>query len=163
MKRSGQPLWAPWRGEFIHSRKSGVCFLCGNEQPAENKPEEELIVTRMRHCFIMLNRYPYNCGHLLVVPYRHTGDLSALEKEELHELMDGCVAAKETLLKAMAPDAFNIGFNLGAAAGAGVAEHLYLHIVPRWNGDTNFMSVISSTRVIPETLARTAELLRAFF
>ncbi len=159
MRSKSRPTWAPWRMQFIRSKKTPGCFLCDNREPSV-KPEEELIVKRMEHCFLILNRYPYTSGHLLVAPYRHCGDIAALSPDELHEIMDGCVFAKTLLDKVMHPDAFNIGFNLGAAAGAGVAEHLHLHIVPRWNGDSNFMPVISDTRVVPESLTATADLLR---
>ncbi len=152
-------LWAPWRISFIRSKKTPGCFLCGNEVPS-GKYEEKLIIKRLKHTFLILNRYPYNSGHLLIAPYRHVGDLAQLTPDELHEIMDGCVLGKELLAKVMNPQAYNIGFNLGVAAGAGVADHLHLHIVPRWTGDTNFMPVISDTRVVPESLEATAELLR---
>lgn len=160
MNDSNRPLWAPWRIEFIRSKKSPGCFLCDNKTVSD-KPEESLIVKRLTHTYIILNRYPYNSGHLLVAPYRHVGDIAELMSEELHEIMDGCVIAKNALEKLLRPDAYNIGFNLGAAAGAGVADHLHLHIVPRWNGDTNFMPVISDTRVVPESLEQTAKLIRS--
>lgn len=155
-----QNLWAPWRIEFIRAEKKPGCFLCGNRHDGDSPEEDELIVARYEFCFVILNRYPYNAGHLLAAPYRHAGDLAALTPEEAHELMDVCIDAKKTLQEFCHPDAFNIGFNLGAAAGAGVAEHLHLHIVPRWNGDTNFMPVIADTRVVPEAVAATAAELR---
>ena len=108
----------------------------------------------------MLNRYPYNTGHLLAAPYRHVADLAQLTREERLELLDLCAAAEETLRRAMAPEAFNIGCNIGKAAGAGVADHLHMHIVPRWNGDNNFMPVLADIRCVPEALEVTAELLR---
>jgi len=160
MSQQERPLWAPWRIEFIRSPKDKTCFLCGNEKEDASRPEESLLVARMKTCFAILNRYPYNSGHLLVAPYRHVGDIAALAPEELHELMDACVASKKVLAKLMFPDAFNIGFNLGVAAGAGLADHLHLHIVPRWNGDTNFMPVIDGARVVPEALEETAKALR---
>ena len=110
--------------------------------------------------FVILNRYPYNSGHLMVVPYRHIGDIAELTAEERIELMDLTIKAKEVLKKVMNPEGFNIGFNLGLPAGAGVADHIHQHIVPRWNGDTNFMPVLGNTRVVPEALDATAELLR---
>jgi ATP adenylyltransferase len=158
---SGRPLWAPWRIEFIRSKKESGCFLCGNEKPEAAKSEEELIVARFPLCFVLLNRYPYNSGHLMVVPYRHVGDIAELSPDEAHELMDACVVAKKVLGSLMFPDAYNIGFNLGLAAGAGVADHLHMHIVPRWNGDTNFMPVLGGCRVVPEALLDTAKLIRA--
>ncbi len=159
-KEEARPLWAPWRIHFIRSEKTEGCFLCGRRESRPETPEEELIVARCRHCFVMLNRYPYNSGHLLIAPYRHVGDIAALEPEELHEIMDVCVLAKKTVDRVMHPEAYNVGFNLGKAAGAGVADHLHMHLVPRWNGDTNFMPVIGDVRVIPEALTATAELLR---
>ncbi|OQA82692.1 MAG: AP-4-A phosphorylase [Lentisphaerae bacterium ADurb.Bin242] len=160
MTTDNRPLWAPWRIEFIRSEKESGCFLCDNHKEGNSPLEDELIVARYSLCFVILNRYPYNSGHLLVAPYRHVGDIALLEKEELYQVMDVCVDAKNVLQKLMSPAAYNIGFNLGAAAGAGVAEHLHMHIVPRWNGDTNFMSVLSDTRVVPEALVKTAELIR---
>ena len=159
MSDESRPLWAPWRIEFIRAPKDAGCFLCGNLSPGY-KPEEPWIVHRGEHCFVMLNRYPYNMGHLLIVPYRHVGDLALLTAEERAELMTLCVRGELTLRRAMKPDAFNIGFNIGSAAGAGVADHLHMHIVPRWNGDNNFMPVLADIRCVPEALEKTAELLR---
>ena len=160
MKEESRPLWAPWRMSFIRSKKEPGCFLCDNKEARNDSPEEELIVARYKYTFVILNRYPYNSGHLLIAPYRHIGDIALLEPEELHEVMDVCVKAKTVLHKVMHPEAYNIGFNLGAAAGAGVADHLHMHIVPRWCGDNNFMPVIGDIRVVPEALRDTAELLR---
>lgn len=159
MREENRPLWAPWRIEFIRGPKEKRCFLCGNEEPGD-RPEEPLILHRGSCCFVMLNRYPYNTGHLLAAPYRHVGDLALLTREERAELFDLCAAAEETLRRAMAPEAFNIGCNIGKAAGAGVADHLHMHIVPRWNGDNNFMPVLADIRCVPEALEATAELLR---
>ncbi len=148
--------------EFIRGARSAKeCFLCGNQASSAGKAEEILIVHRGEACFVMLNRYPYNPGHLLVAPYRHVGDPSQLTKRERAELFDLGVAAQLTLRRTMAPEGFNVGFNIGAAAGAGVADHLHMHIVPRWNGDNNFMPVLADIRCVPEALEKTAELLRA--
>ncbi len=155
-----RPLWAPWRIEFIRGEKEKRCFMCDLEQPGTFPQEEALIVYRGKTAFVILNRYPYNSGHLLVAPYRHLGDISELTAEERVEIMDLCIKGKEVLEKLMKPSGYNVGFNLGAAAGAGVADHIHLHIVPRWNGDTNFMPVIGDTRVVPEALEDTAELIR---
>ena len=160
MSSESRPLWAPWRIEFIRSKKEPGCFLCGNETNDSVRNEEELIVARLPLSFVILNRYPYNSGHLMVAPYRHVGDIAELSDAESHELMDGCIIAKKVLSSIMRPDAFNIGFNLGLAAGAGVADHLHMHIVPRWNGDTNFMPVTGGGRVVPEALIETAKLIR---
>jgi len=159
MRKSDRPLWAPWRIAFIRAKKSGGCFLCGNEKHSDSF-ESSLVIHRGKKVFAILNRYPYNSGHLMVAPYRHVGDISMLPKDELHEIMDVSVQAKEVMDKLMRPDGFNMGFNLGLSAGAGVADHLHFHIVPRWNGDTNFMPVLGGPRVVPEALQDTAELLR---
>ncbi len=157
---ANRPLWAPWRVEFIHADKNGECFLCGNREPALEKPEEKLIVRRGSAMFVMLNRYPYNSGHLLIAPYRHVGDIAELTPDERHELIDLTAEAKTVLQRLLKPEAFNVGFNLGRAAGAGLAEHLHCHIVPRWNGDTNFMPVLADTRCVPEALEITAAHIR---
>jgi ATP adenylyltransferase len=157
---SNRPLWAPWRIEFIRGEKENACFLCDNEQKNLESGEEALIIYRGKTCFVIVNRFPYNSGHMMVSPYRHIGDLEKLTAEERHELMDLCVDCKKVLTAAMYPDAFNVGFNLGNAAGAGLADHLHMHIVPRWNGDTNFMPVLDDTRCVPEAIEKTAELLR---
>ncbi|MCI7644358.1 MAG: HIT domain-containing protein [Lentisphaeria bacterium] len=158
-----RPLWAPWRVEFIRGSKSGSCFLCNNQQPDISRDEEKLIVKRGKTVYLMLNRYPYNPGHLLLAPYRHVGDIALLTEDERHELMDFCVIGKSALADLTHPQAFNVGLNLGAAAGAGVAEHLHMHIVPRWNGDNNFMPVLADVRCVPEALEATSELMRNYF
>ena len=157
---SNRPLWAPWRIEFIRAEKDNTCFLCDNERINPDSQEEALVVYRGKTCFVIVNRYPYNSGHMMVSPYRHIGDIEKLTVVERHELMDLCVDCKKVLKTAMSPDAFNVGFNLGNAAGAGLAEHLHMHIVPRWNGDTNFMPVLADTRCVPEAIEKTAEILR---
>lgn len=154
-----RPLWAPWRIEFIRSQKNGECFLCNNKEKS-GSPDEELIIYRGEFNFVILNRFPYNSGHLMIAPYRHIADLSALEQNELHEIMDLMVRIQKTLQKAMSPEGINAGINLGAAAGAGVKDHLHFHMVPRWVGDANFMPVIGDIRVVPESLANTAKLLK---
>ncbi|MCP3968667.1 MAG: HIT domain-containing protein [Lentisphaerae bacterium] len=157
---SQRPLWAPWRIDFIKGEKENRCFLCDNIDPDESSPEEAIIIHRGTTCFVIMNRFPYNSGHLMIAPYRHIGDLSDLTEEERKEMMDLCVKSKEALQSAMSPEAYNAGFNLGAAAGAGIADHLHMHMVPRWRGDTNFMPVISDTRCVPEAIEATAKLLR---
>jgi ATP adenylyltransferase len=154
-----RPLWAPWRIDFIRSEKGEGCFLCGKRDD-RSSPDEELVVGRGRHVFAILNRYPYNSGHLMIVPYRHIGDIEELEAEELYEMADWLVAAKKALASVLRPQGFNIGFNLGTAAGAGVKDHIHQHLVPRWEGDTNFMPVLGDLRVVPESLTATAALLR---
>ncbi|MDD5599922.1 MAG: HIT domain-containing protein [Victivallaceae bacterium] len=157
---SNRPLWAPWRIEFIRGDKDGSCFLCGNEQNNPDAAGNSLVVYRGKTCYVIVNRFPYNSGHLMAAPYRHTGDIEDLTAAERYELMDLCIDCKKVLKTALSPDAFNVGFNLGHAAGAGLEDHLHLHIVPRWNGDTNFMPVLADTRCVPEAIEATAELLR---
>ena len=120
-----------------------------------------LVIRRGRTAFVMLNRYPYNAGHLLVSPYRHLADLPLLSEEERAEIFELCIQSELTLRKVVSPDAFNVGFNLGSAAGAGVPDHLHMHIVPRWNGDNNFMPVLADIRCVPEAREATAALLRS--
>ncbi len=144
-------IWAPWRMTYISNapREDG-CIFCRARDASDDR--ERLVLSRHKHALIMLNRYPYTCGHLMVVPLRHTADMDDLSDGELLDLMHG-VRRACALLKAVAtPQGFNIGMNLGKAAGAGVEEHLHVHVVPRWNGDTNFMSVTGDVRVIPEGL-----------
>lgn len=154
------PLWAPWRIEFIRSEKQKKCFLCANDKQFTDV-EEELIIAKYEHVFCILNRFPYNSGHLMIAPFRHIGDFCELTKAERHELIDIVPQMLTLLRKVMRPDGFNTGFNFGLAAGAGVADHIHFHIVPRWVGDNNFMPVLNNIRVVPETLVKTAELLRA--
>ncbi|NQU11130.1 HIT domain-containing protein [bacterium] len=146
-------LWAPWRIEYILGDKEGACFLC--DAPRANDDPRTLVLIRAQTCFAILNRYPYNPGHLLVAPYKHTGELEDLSQQEAHDLMDLTRCGKQLLARTMNPDGFNIGFNLGRVAGAGVLDHLHLHVVPRWNGDTNYMPVLADTRVVPQALADT--------
>ena len=154
-----KPLWAPWRIDFIRSEKGKSCFLCDNEQSSDSV-EEPLIITRNKNVFVIMNRYPYNPGHMLISPYRHVGDLTELTSTERAELMETVTQCQVVLKELMEPNGFNIGFNLGVDAGAGVADHIHMHIVPRWRGDNNFMPVISDTRVVPEALDKTAELVK---
>ncbi len=146
-------LWAPWRIDYILSKKPPGCIFC--DKPKENNDEENLILYRGKYNFIIMNAYPYNNGHMMVVPYRHTATLSGWSPEEQQELMDLADMAVELLRRLMRPDGFNLGINMGLVAGAGVADHIHLHVVPRWNGDTNFMPVLSDTRVISEHLRAT--------
>jgi ATP adenylyltransferase len=157
-----EPLHAPWRIEYILSPKPqfpGGSLFTHIAQSSED--EANLVIARDRTCFALLNRYPYNGGHLMVAPYKCVADFSGLTDEELADLMKltrRCLAALKELMK---PDGFNVGVNLGLVAGAGIAEHLHLHIVPRWNGDTNFMPVLAQTSVVPQALAELAARLRA--
>ncbi|MCS7090745.1 MAG: HIT domain-containing protein [Verrucomicrobiota bacterium] len=155
-------LHAPWRIQYILAPKpprgNGSLFT---QIAQSNDDEANLVVARDRSCFALLNRYPYNGGHLMVVPYRQVSELEELTLDELADLMRltrRCVAALKRLMN---PDGFNIGLNQGRAAGAGIEEHLHLHVVPRWVGDTNFMPVLADTKVLPEALNETATRLRA--
>lgn len=151
-------LWAPWRIEYILSKKSPGCIFC--DKPRENNDQENLILYRGKHHFIIMNAYPYNNGHMMIVPYRHTSTLADWSSEEQKEFMELADLAVNLLKIAMKPDGFNLGINMGQVAGAGIADHIHLHVVPRWNGDTNFMPVLSDTRVISEHLKATYEKLK---
>ena len=152
-------LWAPWRIEYIQRAAESGCILC--QKPRENNDEANFILYRGQHNFIILNVFPYNPGHLMVAPYRHIADLQDLRDEEAKEHFDIIKKGLELLKEVMEPAGFNIGLNMGKVAGAGIAEHLHTHIVPRWQGDTNFMQVLSDTKVIPEALAATYQKLKA--
>jgi len=154
-----KPIWAPWRIEFISSEKDGVCFLCDKEQSSDSI-DEPLVIARNEHAFVIANRYPYNPGHLLISPYRHVGDLTDLTPEERAALMETVTQCQIVLKELMNPNGFNVGFNLGVDGGAGVADHIHMHIVPRWRGDNNFMPVIAETRVVPEAIEETVKLLK---
>ena len=159
-KTSMDSLWAPWRIRYILGEKEEGCFLCRKPQAAEDAKNHILI--RDRTCFALLNAYPYNPGHLMVAPYKHTGELDDLSDQELTELMLLTRRCKQLLARAVKPDGFNVGINFGRVAGAGVLDHVHIHIVPRWNGDTNFMPVLADTRVLPQALDDTyQELLKA--
>ncbi|MBN2780428.1 MAG: HIT domain-containing protein [Candidatus Marinimicrobia bacterium] len=142
-------LWAPWRMEYIRAPKnekeSGCIFCC---KPKEKCDQENLILYYGKHVFVIMNRYPYNNGHLMIVPFRHLSDYMALTPEERHEMADVTAMVVDILTRKLHPDGFNIGFNLGISAGAGISEHLHQHVVPRWNGDTNFMPVLGQTKVM---------------
>ena len=145
-------LWAPWRMQYIrHSRAPG-CFLCAIFKSPPSRDRRNLLLKRGRTCCLVLNRFPYNSGHLMVAPRRHVAELQDLRPAEQAELMRLTATAVAALKKTLRPDGFNVGINLGAAAGAGLRGHLHLHIVPRWTGDTNFMPVFAEVKVIPQAL-----------
>ncbi len=145
---SDKYLYSPWRLDYILSEKPGDCILCRYQDLGSD--EENLIVWRGKTCYAMLNRYPYNNGHIMLVPYQHLKNLSDLPPETLAELGVLAQKSEQALHNAYRCEGINIGLNLGKAAGAGVDEHLHVHVVPRWSGDNNFMSVVSGERVIPE-------------
>lgn len=154
LPESMRRLHAYWRMPYILAPKNPE-DVGGNpftRIPETDNDRSEYILYRGKTGYIVMNRYPYNAGHLLVLPYREVGALKDLTTEERHELMDLIVKAQEILTHALKPDGFNTGFNFGKAAGAGIPSHLHCHIVPRWNGDTNFMPVIADTRVLPDAM-----------
>ncbi len=159
-----QHLWAPWRMDYILDAKdqtAGGCILC--LLPRAQADRDNLILWRGRRAFAILNKFPYNPGHLMVVPYTHTADLDVLAPDELTDLMLSLRRAVGCLQRAMAPDGYNIGINLGRTAGAGIPGHIHYHIVPRWDGDQNFMPILAETKVIPQHLLRTYDQLAPLF
>jgi len=152
-------LWSPWRLAYVTATGSpGTsvdCIFC--------EAGDGLILVRGRSCYVILNLYPYNNGHLMVVPNRHVGTLRAATAEELSDLMRLTRHAEIALTEAYTPQGINVGMNLGRPAGAGIVDHLHVHLVPRWTGDTNFMSVVGNVRVLPEDLGETAKRLRPIF
>ena len=151
-------LWAPWRIDYITQEKPDGCIFC-----REGSDRDRLVLATGPLTLVMLNRYPYVNGHLMVAPRRHTADLAGLSDAEMLELFREVSFCQDALTRSCAPDGFNIGINLGKAAGAGVEEHLHLHVVPRWNGDSNFMSVVADSRVIPEALLASYDRLLPYF
>jgi ATP adenylyltransferase len=166
-------LWTPWRYQYISGAKaensgdapspSDSCIFCTLSQADPSQDERNFILHRARHNFIVLNLYPYTSGHLLVIPYQHSSELDSISKEASDELMDLAKRAQTLLRAAYQPDGFNLGMNLGSAAGAGVAGHVHLHILPRWTGDANFMTTAGETRVLPEDLPTTYQKLLGKF
>ena len=154
-------LFSPWRNTYVTRNADEIgCVFCDALQSDEGRA---LIVDEGPTCFVILNLYPYNSGHLMIVPRRHVGTLAALEDVELAELATLTRRAEMALTQAYQPQGINVGMNLGRPAGAGVLDHLHMHLVPRWTGDTNFMTVVGNVRVLPEELPLTAERLRPIF
>jgi ATP adenylyltransferase len=156
-----EPLHAPWRIEYILSPKPVLEQSLFVTIAQSNDDEANYVIARDRTCYALLNRYPYTGGHLMVVPYKQTCDLNGLTEDEMSDLIKLTRRCQNALTQVMRPEGFNIGINLGKCAGAGILEHLHIHIVPRWAGDTNFMPVIASTTVVPEALREIAAKLRA--
>ena len=148
-------LWAPWRMEYILGPKGGACVFCAREP--------DMMLAEAPRAFVCLNKYPFAAGHLLVVPKKHVSDLSGLDDGEADELFRVLRASVDRLKRAISPEGVNVGINLGKAAGAGIAEHLHAHLVPRWSGDTNFMPVMTNIRVMPEYLQDTRKRLLPHF
>ncbi len=153
-------LWAPWRIGYIQGLdKSGECFICRDIKNPQDD-DRNLVLWRTKSSLVMLNRYPYNNGHLLVAPSRHIGGLDEAKDNELLELIKLTGQAQKALNLAIKPHGFNVGINLGKCGGAGLPEHLHIHVVPRWDGDTNFISTCGETRVISQSLAELLDLLK---
>jgi ATP adenylyltransferase len=153
-----RPLWAPWRLEYITAPKEGDCIFCEaaagrNEDPAHQP------IDRTEHCLTILNAYPYAPGHVMVAPVRHVGALEDLTPDEMLQTMQLARRSILAIRRTMTPDGFNVGYNLGKVAGAGIVDHVHLHVVPRWSGDHNFMPVLADTDVIPQALAATRDVL----
>ncbi|HWP46968.1 MAG TPA: HIT domain-containing protein [Candidatus Limnocylindrales bacterium] len=156
-----ETLWAPWRIEYILSDKKKGCLFC--TALAEKEDEVHYVLYRGKHSFIMMNLYPYNNGHLMIIPYRHVPYLADLTQEEILDVFSEVQRCETILRKAFHPEGFNMGINIGAVAGAGVKDHIHVHIVPRWGGDTNYMTVIAEVRVIPEHIKSTYRTLLPYF
>lgn len=155
-------LWTPWRFAYVSTAdRAPSCVFC--EKLASGDDEREYVVHRGRHNYVVLNIFPYTVGHLLIVPYRHIATLSEATVEELGELMDLTRRSEQALRKVYHPGGINLGMNIGKSAGAGVAGHLHMHILPRWEADANFLSVIAETRILPEELSVTWNKLRGEF
>lgn len=140
-------LWAPWRMEYINAQKDGGCIFC--DAPKKD-PKEGLVLFNGSLSMVMLNKYPYSTGHIMISPARHISKLEELTPEESIDIFRLLRHSAATLTRAFKPDGFNIGMNIGKASGAGIEEHIHMHVVPRWNGDTNFMPVLSEVKVIPQ-------------
>ena len=143
-------LWAPWRMEYILSKKPEECIFCLGKDRKEDK--ERLVLYRSSLSFVIMNRYPYNNGHIMVAPLKHSADVENIDPETAQDMFQVLQKSLKILKKCLRPEGFNVGLNLGKVAGAGVEEHLHMHVVPRWNGDTNFMPVLGDVRVMPEHL-----------
>ena len=161
---AGQRIWAPWRLDYVKDASkdsADECIFCA--KPSEDDDEANLIVHRGDRCFVILNLFPYTNGHLMVSPYEHVASLPELDAETLAEMMALAQQAMRLLEERYSPHGYNVGFNQGRIAGAGVEHHIHMHVVPRWGGDTNFMPVLADTRVMPQTLEQTFETLRGGF
>ncbi len=154
-------IWSPWRHAYVtRSEESAGCVFCFAGTSADG---QQLIVHQGALAYVILNKFPYNAGHLMVVPHRHVAQLAQLERDELTEMAVLTQLSERVLTAAFTPQGINVGMNLGRPAGAGIVDHLHIHLVPRWNGDTNFMTVVGEVRVLPEELSATAARLRPEF
>jgi ATP adenylyltransferase len=157
-----ETLWAPWRMDYILEKKPQMCIFCRAAQ-ASADDAENLVLYRATDTFVIMNRYPYTHAHIMVVPYQHADRLEQLSTSARAELMDLWVRAQSVIIDTFSPQGINLGMNLGQAAGAGIEAHLHAHIVPRWNGDTNFMPMLADTRIMPEHLSQTFAKLKTAF
>ena len=158
-------LWSPWRAKYIAAgvdSQSDRCVFC-DIAAHPDQDDTNFVVHRSKLAFVVLNLFPYITGHMLVIPYEHTSEFDTVAKEITDELMDLCKQSQAALRAVYSPPGFNVGINLGAAAGAGIVDHLHIHVLPRWSGDTNFMTTIAASRVIPESLETTYSKLRSRF
>jgi ATP adenylyltransferase len=157
------PLWTPWRSDYIkEKRNKTICIFC-NAAAHPESDELNLVVYRCGSCFVLLNRYPYTSGHVMIAPYSHVSRLSQIDDSVAEEMMRIARRSERLLEKVYGPDGLNVGMNLGEAAGAGIEEHIHLHVLPRWKADANFMTPIANTRVIPEALEDTYAKLKAAY
>ena len=154
-------IWAPWRMTYILEKRPKVCIFC--DEVAEGKEKEQLLLYRNRCSRVMMNKFPYTCGHLLVAPAKHTDDLDELREDELTNIFLTLRRSVKILNTVMEPHGFNVGMNMGRTAGAGIEDHLHFHIVPRWRGDTNFMPIIADAMVVSESLHETFDRLFPYF
>ncbi len=153
-------LWTPWRSTYMKGKsENSGCIFC--EAAAREDDSTTLVLLRAQFCFLILNRYPYTSGHLMIAPYQHSSQLTGISEEAALEMMRMARLSEEAIENSYHPDGLNIGMNLGEAAGAGIAQHIHLHVLPRWKGDANFMSTVGDTRIIPEALEESYRKLHA--
>ena len=151
-------IWAPWRLDYVVAEKPDNCVLCAKRDAEDDAAN--YVVYRGQHCFVLLNTFAYNSGHVMVVPYRHISSIADLSAEEIYELMQLAQVCSVALQEALAAEGINLGMNIGRPAGAGIDDHIHLHIVPRWSGDTNYITVTGNTRIVPQSLEDSAQQLR---
>ncbi len=162
VKDSMERIWAPWRiGYILSDKKENGCVFCNAFKTKKDK--EKLVIHRSQHSFVIMNLYPYNAGHIMVVPNRHIDSPTLLDAQEQLDMFNTVNQTLDILKTVMHPDGFNLGMNLNRTAGAGIEDHIHIHIVPRWNGDTNFMSTISNTKVISEAIEETYDKIKKAF
>ena len=154
-------LWAPWRLEYIQGPEDDGCIFCAEENATND--QMSLIVARGESSYVIMNRYPYSNGHLMISPYRHLSDTAELNSDEVLEIHHLLVCSQTVLRDVCSAQGFNVGWNIGPAAGAGIADHIHMHVVPRWAGDSNFMPILADTRVIPQHIETTYSLLTKAF